>query len=131
MTIAPPTVARHRQPCFVFLCWDGPGAAALRQRDLDGHLAHVEAHWQSYVIAGPLREPGGEALIGSMFLVLADDIESAWAIMRADPYLNNGQYARVEAKHFTQSIGQWIGGKIWTDTQSIRHRAAGGPPDQS
>jgi uncharacterized protein len=124
-----PTVARHSSPCFVFLCWDGPDAPALRARDLDRHLAHVEAHWRAYVIAGPLRMPGEDGLSGSMFLVLAPDLDAAWAIMRGDPYITNCQYARIDVRHFTQSIGQWIGGKIWTDAESIRGRAAGGPPD--
>lgn len=124
---APPTVARHPLQCFVFACWDGPDAHALRARDLDGHLAHVERHWRDYIIAGPLRAPGGEVLIGSMFLVLAPTLEDAWTLMHGDPYIANGQYARIEAHHLTQSIGQWIGGKVWENAEFIRHRAAGGP----
>ena len=131
MDTPPPFVARHPKACFLFLCWDGPDAPSLRARDLDGHLAHVERHWRDYVIAGPMREPGGEQLIGSMFLLLADTLDAAWDVMNADPYFRNNQYARIEAKHFTASIGQWIGGKIWSDADSIRHRAAGGPADQA
>lgn len=124
-----PTVPRADSPCFLFLCWDGHGSGPLRSRDLDGHLAHVETHWTRYVIAGPLRAPGEEALVGSMFLVLAPDLEDAWALMRGDPYVTNGQYARIEARHFTQSIGRAIGGKIWESADAIRARAAGGPAD--
>jgi uncharacterized protein YciI len=123
----PPTVPRASQPTFLFLCWDGPDAAALRTRDLDGHLAHVEAHWRRYVVAGPMRNPGEDALCGSMFIVLAPDLEAAWALMRGDPYIANGQYARIEVRDFTQSIGLAVGGKIWDSADSIRHRAAGGP----
>jgi hypothetical protein len=111
------------------MCWDGPDAAALRLRDLDGHLAHVEKHWRNYVIAGPMREPGGERLIGSLLLVLAEDEAAAWAICRGDPYFTNGQFAEVQVKHFTQSIGLAIGGKIWESADAIRARAAGGPAD--
>lgn len=124
---APPTVPRSARPCFLFACWDGPDGAALRARDLDGHLAHVEKHWRRYVVAGPLRDPGGDALVGSLFLVLADDVDDAWALMRGDPYITNGQYARVDVRHFTQSIGAAIGGKIWENADAIRPRAAGGP----
>lgn len=124
-----PVAPRAEQPTFLVLCYDGPGAAELRARDLDGHLAHVEAHWRRYVVAGPLREPGGEALIGSMFVVYGDTAEEVDALMRQDPYVTNGQYARIETLHFTQSIGRAVGGKIWPSADAIRHRAAGGPPD--
>jgi uncharacterized protein YciI len=109
------------------MCWDGPDAATLRVRDLDGHLAHVEKHWRSYVIAGPMREPGGDKLIGSLLLVLAETIDEAWSICRGDPYFTNGQFKSVEVKNFTQSIGTAIGGKIWESADALRARAAGGP----
>lgn len=124
-----PTVSRYPTPCFMVLCLDGPDAPQLRARDLDGHLHHVEKHWRRYVVAGPLREPGGEALVGSMLLVLGEDEADVMALMRHDPYMTNGQYMSVTVRHFTQSIGLFLGGKIWADADSIRHRAAGGPAD--
>jgi uncharacterized protein YciI len=115
-------------PCWAFICWDGPDAPELRVRDLDAHLAHVERNWRSYVIAGPMREPGGEKLIGSLLLILAESAEAAWSICRGDPYFTNGQFRSVEVKNFTQSIGIAIGGKIWESADAIRAGAAGGPP---
>jgi uncharacterized protein YciI len=109
------------------MCWDGPDAAELRVRDLDGHLAHVEKHWRRYVIAGPMREPGGTRLIGSLLLILAETAEEAWSICEGDPYFTNGQFKSVDVKHFTQSIGTAIGGKIWDSADGLRTRAAGGP----
>jgi hypothetical protein len=124
-----PTVPRQVKPCFAVICWDGPDAEHLRARDLDGHLKHVERSWRRYVIAGPMREPGGEKLIGSLLLVLADSAEDALDVCRGDPYFTNGQFRSVEVRHFTQSIGLAIGGKIWDNADSIRARASGGPPD--
>lgn len=129
MTDEAPTVPRAGQPCFAFVCRDGPDAAQLRVRDLDGHLLHVERNWRRYLVAGPLREPGGERLAGSLLLVFADSLEDAWDLCRGDPYFANGQFESVEVKHLTPSIGLAIGGKIWENTQSIRALAAGGPPD--
>jgi uncharacterized protein len=122
-----PTVARHETPVFLVIGWDGPNSAALRQRDLDGHLQHVEANWQAYLVAGPLREPGGEALVGSLFLVQADNEMALKSLMERDPYFTSGQYGRVDVQRFTASIGAWMGGKIWESADAIRHRAAGGP----
>lgn len=124
----PPTVARLEQTCFLVLCHDGPAAAEARRAHLEGHLAHVERHWRRYITAGPLREPGGEALIGSLFLVLADSLKDAQALMAGDPYVACGMYERIEYRELTNSIGLFIGGKIWESAEAIRHRAAGGPP---
>ena len=123
----PPHVSRLEQTCYLVICRDGPGSAEPRKTHLNGHLAHVERNWQKYVTAGPIRTPGGEALIGSVFLVLADTLEEAEALMNGDPYITCGMYASVEYSELTNSIGRFIGGKIWESHEAIAHRAAGGP----
>lgn len=127
----PPQVPRQTQPCFVVTCMDDQDISGpLRKEHLDGHLLHVEQHWQRYVTAGPIREPGGERLVGSVFLVLAEDLDDAKALMEGDPYITCGMYKSIDYKELTLSIGQFIGGKIWGSHDSIRHRATGGPVDE-
>lgn len=121
----PPTVPRLEQPCFLVLCRDDPERAALRDSHLAGHLSHVENHWQSYIAAGPLRQPGETTLCGSFFLVQADTLEDAEAIMAGDPYIASELYAEVEYLAFTPAIGQFLGGKIWEDAEALRDRARG------
>ena len=123
----PEVVKRLDQQCFLVICRDGPDSAGPRQEHLDGHLSHVEENWRSYITAGPIREPGGENLVGSVFLVLADSLDQAKTLMNGDPYLTCGMYETVEYKEFTNSIGLFMGGRIWEDVDSIRHRATGGP----
>ena len=125
----PPFVPRLAQTCYLVTCRDGEGSAALRREHLKGHLDHVERHWTRYVTAGPIREPGGEALVGSVFLVLADSLADAEALMNGDPYITCGMYESIEYKEFSNSIGQYLGGKIWESAEAIAHRAAGGPMD--
>lgn len=120
---------RLAQTCYLVICRDGPGSAPLRGQHLKGHLDHVEANWKRYITAGPIREPGGEALIGSVFLVLANSLDEAKALMDGDPYITCGMYASIEYTEFNNSIGQFIGGKIWESAEAIAHRAAGGPTD--
>jgi uncharacterized protein len=122
----PPTVPRQASPSFLFTCTDGPGSGPLRTEHLDGHLRHVEAHWQRYVVAGPVREPGGTALVGSVFIVLAADADEAWTLMRGDPYITCGMYASITCHDLTLSVGLFPGGKIWESADAIRHRATGG-----
>ncbi|MEM9810850.1 MAG: YciI family protein [Pseudomonadota bacterium] len=127
--VIPPFVPRLDQTCYLVICRDGAGSAALRKEHLADHLKHVEAHWTRYISAGPIREPGGEALVGSVFLVLAENLEDAKALMEGDPYITCGMYETIEYKEFSNSIGQYIGGKIWESAEAIAHRAAGGPSD--
>lgn len=123
----PPHVPRLEQTCFLVTCRDGSESAAPRAAHLEGHLDHVEKYWTRYVTAGPIREPGGEALVGSVFLVLADDLDDAKALMAGDPYITSGMYETITYNEFSNSIGQYIGGKIWESAEAIAHRAAGGP----
>lgn len=123
-----PTAPRMAQPCFLVLCEDGSKAPSLRERDLEGHLAHVERHWRRYLAAGPLRNPGETALSGSIFLVFATDEAEVRTLMEGDPYFTNGQYQSVRIVGFTPAIGLSLGGKIWSDPASLRGRAAGGEP---
>ncbi len=123
---APPFVAKDATPVFLFVCKDGPNAPAARVAHLTGHLAHVEAHWRRYIVAGPMRRPGETAICGSCFLVRAADVDEAWVVMRGDPYITSDLYAAVEVTDVTPSIGLWVGGKIGADVASIAHRATGG-----
>ena len=125
----PPYVARLDKTCFLVICRDGPDSAEPRAKHLKGHLDHVETYWTRYVTAGPIREPGGDALVGSVFLVLADDLADAQALMEGDPYITCGMYETITYNEFSNSIGQYIGGKIWESADAIAHRAAGGPTE--
>ena len=123
----PPYVNRLEKTCYLVICRDGVNSAEPRATHLKGHLDHVEKHWTRYVTAGPIREPGGDVLVGSVFLVLADSLEDAKTLMVGDPYITSGMYETITYNEFSNSIGQYIGGKIWESAEAIAHRAAGGP----
>lgn len=122
----PPTVEKDATPVFLFVCKDGPDGPAVRVKHLKGHLAHVEANWQRYIIAGPMRRPGETALCGSYFLLRAANVDEAWNIMRGDPYVTSDLYADIEVTDIVPAIGLWIGGKIWADAAALADRATGG-----
>ena len=126
---APPCVPRPAQKCYLVTCLDKPGTAKLRSEHLAGHLAHVEKHWQRYLTAGPIRNPGEEPLIGSVFLVFADSLPDCKSLMEGDPYLTCGMYETIKYNELTNSVGQFLGGKIWEDVDSLAHRALGGPTE--
>ncbi|MFM8820506.1 MAG: YciI family protein [Phenylobacterium sp.] len=123
---APPCVARDETGLFLVVCKDSPIGSDRRVEHLEGHLAHVEANWRLYVVAGPMRRPGETAFCGSCFLVRAKDAEEACSVMRGDPYITPGLFVDIELTEITPSIGLWVGGKVWADAAAIAHRAKGG-----
>ena len=125
MSTKPQMVPRLEQTCYLVNCTDAPDTSHLRHEHMVGHLTHVENNWQRYVTAGPLREPGGTELVGSVFLVLADSLEDCKALMAGDPYLTCGLYGSVEYKELTNAIGQFIGGKIWDNPEALMTQIKG------
>ncbi len=119
-----PTVPRVDSEVFLVLCFDGEGSAEIRQRELDGHLEYVEKHTDDYLVAGPLREPGEAALIGSFFLVAAADAEAARAVVSADPYVKSGMYREIVVREAVPAGGRFMGGVIWESADAIRDKAS-------
>ena len=118
------TVPRIDGNVFLVLAYDGEGSAELRQSELDGHLEYVEKHCDQYLVCGPLRNPGEPALIGSFFLLVAEDAAAADAIVAGDPYFKCGMYADVQIREATPAGGRLMGGVIWESADSVRDRAS-------
>ncbi len=100
---------------FVYRCEDIPSqeeAAAIRSDYLADHLAYVERHLQNYAVAGPDRHGDGE-YHSSTFIVKAQTLEEADALMRGDPYVAAGLYLEVAGVEFMPVAGEWVGGLSW------------------
>ena len=118
------TVPRIDGNVFLVLAYDAADSAALRQSELDGHLEYVEKHCEQYLVCGPLRNPGEPALIGSFFLLAADDAAAAEAIVSGDPYFKCGMYADIQSREATPAGGRLMGGVIWESADSVRDKAS-------
>lgn len=98
-------------PLFAFYCRDGENGPALRERFLDAHLDHVEAHIADYAVAGPLKDD--EETIGSLLVIKADDEKQARAKFEADPYFEAGVWQSIRVAEFRGVAGDWVGGVAW------------------
>lgn len=119
-----PTVDRVPDQSFLVLALDGEGSADTREQALAGHLEYMEKNCDRYLVAGPLREPGGTSLIGSFFLVVADDEADARQFLSGDPYMQSEMYADVRIMAATPAAGRFLGGVIWHSADSIRGKAS-------
>ncbi len=119
-----PTVDRIAERTFLVLAYDGEGSATTRDRELDGHLEYVEKHCDRYLTCGPMRNPDETELIGSFFLVVAEDEQDARDFVGGDPYVKSGMYETVTVHEVTVAGGRWMGGVIWESADAIRAKAS-------
>lgn len=80
---------------YVVHCLDRPGALADRLRLYDAHKAYLAAAPVRILVSGPLLAADGETMIGSFFLIEADDRASVEAFNRNDPFRAGGIWAEV------------------------------------
>jgi len=119
-----PTVDRVPGQTFLVLAFDGEDSAETREQALNGHLEYVEKNCNRYLVAGPLREPGDTTIVGSFFLLVADDEADARRFLSGDPYMQGEMYADVRIMSATPAAGRWMGGVIWDSADSIRGKAS-------
>lgn len=115
-----PTIPRIEGSVFLVLAWDGPNSEATRDEALEGHLEYIEQNYERYLVCGPLRNPGEDALVGSFFLVQADSAADAEALVSGDPYLKSGMYAEIRVQEAVAAGGRFMGGVIWESAEAIR-----------
>ena len=121
------TVPRIGSTAYLVICHDGTDSGSARELYLAAHLEYVEQHVDEYLLAGPLREPGGEALIGSMLVVAASSADEARAIVGADPYVESGMYARISVSEFVPAAGRLLGGVIWDSPDELAGKSSSTP----
>jgi uncharacterized protein YciI len=97
---------------FAIWCHDRPDSSAVRTASRDAHLAHVEAHIDRYLVAGPLRDAAGE-VAGSLLIVTADNVEDARAFLGTDPYFTADLWQSIDIRAFNPAAGDWVGGVTW------------------
>jgi hypothetical protein len=96
------------------LCYAHDGAAAreLRRQHLGAHLTFVEENLASIRLAGPWYGDDGE-MAGSLFIIEAESLEAAAALLRRDPYTQAGVWQSTALAPFFAAAGSYVGGKNW------------------
>ena len=92
---------------------DGDDADDLRGEHTARHLAHVESIVDHIAMAGPLKDPPGEHIVGSRLVYRTDNLEQAKAWLDGDPYLRCGSWETVEWSPLVLAAGAEAGGVTW------------------
>ena len=92
---------------------DGDDVDDLREEQMAGHLAHIEAIVDQIAMAGPLKDAAGEKIVGSMLVYRTDDLEQAKAWLDGDSYARCGIWGTIEWSRLVQAVGTLAGGVTW------------------
>ncbi len=89
---------------YVLYCLDRADGGAIRRATRDDHLAW--ARGQAMIrMAGPLLGDDEETMVGSLFIVEADDADAVRRFSRDDPYVRAGLFERIEIHPFRWLLG--------------------------
>jgi uncharacterized protein YciI len=95
-------------PLFVIHALDHQDALPLRLEHYAAHRAYVEAAEAGgirVVLSGPLQSDDGEMMIGSLFIIEAENRERVAAFTAADPFATHGIWATATIARFHKRKG--------------------------
>ena len=90
-------------PYFVIHALDRPGALSLRLEHYPAHRAYLggsDAMGVTIAASGPLLSEDDETMIGSCFVIEAEDIAKVRAFNAADPFAKAGLWEAVRIHRF-------------------------------
>ncbi|MEO8114687.1 MAG: YciI family protein [Phenylobacterium sp.] len=92
-------------PLFNLVCIDKPDSLDLRMATREAHLAYARERLDQIKLGGPFLSEAGE-MAGSMLILEAPDLATAWAFNHGDPYTLAGLFERVEVRPIRITLGQ-------------------------
>ncbi len=93
-------------PLYCLHCLDNETDGAARRAEArPAHLAWAAGLGPVVRMAGPLLDDAG-AMVGSVFLIEAESLASAYAINADDPYTQAGVFGRIDIRETRWSIGE-------------------------
>ena len=84
---------------FVLYCRDKPDSLTLRLATRAAHLDYAKADGRVQM-AGPMLADDGETMIGSLFVITADNLDAARTFNASDPYTRAGLWQSVAVHPF-------------------------------
>jgi len=86
-------------------CVDKPDTAAIRDKHLAAHRAHLQNSKGILVLAGATQNDAGTEATGSLFVVNVNSREEAKKFSDGDAFTQNGVFASITITRMRR--GQW------------------------
>ncbi len=89
---------------FAIFCIDKPGVEEKRKQTMPAHIEYLATNPIKVVMSGPLVSDDGERIVGSLFVVDAEDRASVEEFQRNDPLIEADLWQSVEVRAFNKRI---------------------------
>lgn len=89
---------------FVIRCMDKPGALPTRIANMDAHKEYVGTKPIKVLLSGPLTEDDGETIVGSFFMVEAEDRQEVERFQHNDPLFKADIWESIDVQAFAKRV---------------------------
>ncbi len=89
---------------FVIRCIDKPGVLDTRLANMQAHKDYVGTKPIKVLLSGPLTEDDGETIVGSFFMVEAENRAEVERFQQNDPLFNAGIWASIDVHPFAKRV---------------------------
>ena len=89
---------------FTIYCIDKPGMVETRKEIMPAHVEYLGTDPIKLMMSGPLVTDDAETIVGSFYIVEADDRAAVEAFQRNDPLVKAGIWDTVEVRAFIKRV---------------------------
>jgi len=89
---------------FAVIFADKVDQAELRAKHLRAHIAWVDEHKNSVLVAGSLRHEPSDIPRGGLWVVEAESKDAVFELMKTDPFYTCGLRQGVEVLHWSKAL---------------------------
>jgi len=89
---------------FVIFCIDKPGVAETRAAAMPGHIEYLKAAPFKNLMSGPLTSDDGDAIVGSLYVVDAENRGVIDRMFQEDPLCRADIWQSVEVRAFNKRV---------------------------
>jgi uncharacterized protein len=90
---------------YVAICLDKPNSNEVRIANRTAHLDYLRANSKAIKSCGPFLSDDGNAMVGSMLIIEADDRKVVDTVLAQDPYHKAGLFDSIEVRGWRWVVG--------------------------
>jgi uncharacterized protein len=90
---------------YVAICLDKPDSHGLRLANRTAHLDYLRANSKTIKSCGPFLSDDGNAMVGSMMIIEAENRARVDTVLAQDPYRKAGLFDSIEVRGWRWVVG--------------------------
>lgn len=89
---------------FIIFGIDKPGVTDKRAQVMPAHVEYLNASPIKNIMSGPLVSDDGESIVGSFYLIEAENRKAVEEFQKDDPLVQAGIWQTVEVRAFNKRV---------------------------